>query len=205
MSSQVADAGAVAVISGQNSPYRTVEISPVHQVEEERVRESVKETPTTSSPKEKSLSRLFSTPTIERETEKDCPIEDDSKDYISQGFLQSEQLSNCVHAGNQGPEVSPLALNRPLRPLYQPLATPQLLTATVYTSLSAQVTACSPPLWSLTISPDVTDDGGQSADGEAKARRKLLSLGPCLKSMILKSDFCDQSADSPITDGEDLP
>jgi hypothetical protein len=40
-------------------------------------------------------------------------------------------------------------------------------------------------------------------DEEAKARRKGISLAPCLKTLTLESPSCDQSAGSPITEDDE--
>jgi hypothetical protein len=43
----------------------------------------------------------------------------------------------------------------------------------------------------------------EPVDEEAKARRKRISLAPCLKTMALESPSCDQSAGSPITEDDE--
>jgi hypothetical protein len=119
------------------------------------------------------------------------------------------------------------ALNRPfvahLLPLEAvftpPPATPQLLKLSVQTPLSAQSTGSNLARqdqlawddYDMAVkaeTPEVT--GGRRSivpteisDQEAKARRKRISLGPCLKTLTLESHTNDQSAGSPITEDDE--
>jgi hypothetical protein len=120
------------------------------------------------------------------------------------------------------------ALNRPLSALLlaheavftPPPATPQLLNpAAVQTPLSVQSTASnraelSWDNYDMTKwqTPDAGTGGAggrrsivpfEPVDEEAKARRKRISLAPCLKTMALESPSCDQSAGSPITEDDE--
>ena len=119
------------------------------------------------------------------------------------------------------------ALNRPLVAHLLPLeavftpppATPQLLKLSVQTPLSAQSTGSNLARqdqlawddYDMAVkaeTPEVT--GGRRsivpieiADQEAKARRKRISLAPCLKTLTLESHTNDQSAGSPITEDDE--
>ncbi|XP_046644823.1 rab11 family-interacting protein 1-like isoform X2 [Daphnia pulicaria] len=120
------------------------------------------------------------------------------------------------------------ALNRPLSALLlaheavftPPPATPQLLKpAAVQTPLSVQSTASnraelSWDNYDMTKwqTPDAGTGGAggrrsivpfEPVDEEAKARRKRISLAPCLKTMALESPSYDQSAGSPITEDDE--
>uniref|UniRef100_A0A0P6E8L7 Rab11 family-interacting protein n=1 Tax=Daphnia magna TaxID=35525 RepID=A0A0P6E8L7_9CRUS len=125
------------------------------------------------------------------------------------------------------------ALNRPLAALLLPhdaLFTPptvtplQLTPAAIQTPCSVQSTASNRARqaelsWDnydmAMLSQNSSDDsaavGGarrsivpfEPVDEEAKARRKRISLAPCLKSLTLESPSCDQTAGSPITEDDE--